>query len=226
MTPRVRGESPQDSVILNLFQDLFTNTNLPILNSKFLLLNLFMLTELADKTRKKMEDTMQSLKRDMDSISTGRASPNLLDTVKVEVYGNFMPVAQVASISVTEATTLAIQVWDRDNLRAVEKAIINSNLGFNPLVDGMTIRIMIPKLSEERRKDMVKLAKKYGEDKKIAIRNVRRDVLDDFKKKEKELAASKDQIHSFNDIIQKITDEFIKKIDDVIVLKEKDLMKV
>ena len=185
-----------------------------------------MLTELADKTRKKMEDTMQSLKRDMDSISTGRASPNLLDTVKVEVYGNFMPVAQVASISVTEATTLAIQVWDRDNLRAVEKAIINSNLGFNPLVDGMTIRIMIPKLSEERRKDMVKLAKKYGEDKKIAIRNVRRDVLDDFKKKEKELAASKDQIHSFNDIIQKITDEFIKKIDDVIVLKEKDLMKV
>lgn len=121
---------------------------------------------------------------------------------------------------------MAIQVWDRDNLRAVEKAIINSNLGFNPLVDGMTIRIMIPKLSEERRKDMVKLAKKYGEDKKIAIRNVRRDVLDDFKKKEKELAASKDQIHSFNDIIQKITDEFIKKIDDVIVLKEKDLMKV
>lgn len=185
-----------------------------------------MLTELADKTRKKMEDTMQSLKRDMDSISTGRASPNLLDTVKVEVYGNFMPVSQVASISVTEATTLSIQVWDRDNLRAVEKAIINSNLGFNPLVDGMTIRIMIPKLSEERRKDMVKLSKKYGEDKKIAIRNVRRDVLDDFKKKEKELAASKDQIHSFNDIVQKITDEFIKKIDDVIVLKEKDLMKV
>ena len=185
-----------------------------------------MLTELADKTRKKMEDTMQSLKRDMDSISTGRASPSLLDTVKVEVYGNFMPVAQVASISVPEATTLSIQVWDRDNLRAVEKAIINSNLGFNPLVDGMTIRIMIPKLSEERRKDMVKLAKKYGEDKKIAIRNVRRDVLDDFKRKEKELAASKDQIHSFNDIVQKITDEFIKKIDDVIVLKEKDLMKV
>lgn len=202
------------------------NYQLTILNSKFLLLNLFMLNELSDKTRKKMEDTMQSLKRDMDSISTGRASPNLLDAVKVEVYGSFMPVAQVASISVTEATTLSIQVWDRENLRAVEKAIINSNLGFNPLVDGMTIRIMIPKLSEERRKDMVKLAKKYGEDKKIAIRNVRRDVLDEFKRKEKELAASKDQIHSFNDIVQKITDEFIKKIDDVIALKEKDLMKV
>jgi ribosome recycling factor len=185
-----------------------------------------MINELADKTRKKMEDTMNSLKRDMDSISTGRATPNLLDPVKVEVYGSFMPLSQVASVSVPEATTLSIQVWDRENLRAVEKAIINSNLGFNPLVDGMTIRIMIPKLSEERRKEMVKLAKKYGEDKKVAVRNVRRDALDDFKKKEKELAASKDQIHSFNDIVQKITDEFIKKIDDVITAKEKELMKI
>ncbi|MES2961338.1 MAG: ribosome recycling factor [Pseudomonadota bacterium] len=185
-----------------------------------------MINELTDKTRKKMEDTMNSLKRDMDSISTGRATPNLLDPVKVEVYGSFMPLSQVASVSVPEATTLSIQVWDRENLRAVEKAIINSNLGFNPLVDGMTIRIMIPKLSEERRKEMVKLAKKYGEDKKIAVRNVRRDALDDFKKKEKELAASKDQIHSFNDIVQKITDEFIKKIDDVITAKEKELMKI
>jgi ribosome recycling factor len=185
-----------------------------------------MINELTDKTRKKMDDTMNSLKRDMDSISTGRATPNLLDTIKVEVYGNFMPISQVASISVPEATTLSIQVWDRDNLRAVEKAIINSNLGFNPLVDGMTIRIMIPKLSEERRKELVKLAKKYGEDKKIAVRNVRRDVLDEFKRREKELAASKDQIHSFNDIVQKITDEFVKKIDEVIALKEKDLMKV
>jgi ribosome recycling factor len=185
-----------------------------------------MINELTDKTRKKMEDTMNSLKRDMDSISTGRATPNLLDPVKVEVYGSFMPLSQVASVSVPEATTLSIQVWDRENLRAVEKAIINSNLGFNPLVDGMTIRIMIPKLSEERRKEMVKLAKKYGEDKKVAVRNVRRDALDDFKKKEKELAASKDQIHSFNEIVQKITDEFIKKIDDVITAKEKELMKI
>lgn len=185
-----------------------------------------MINELTEKTRKKMEDTMNSLKRDMDSISTGRATPNLLDPVKVEVYGSFMPLSQVASVSVPEATTLSIQVWDRENLRAVEKAIINSNLGFNPLVDGMTIRIMIPKLSEERRRDMVKMAKKYGEDKKIAVRNVRRDALDDFKKREKELAASKDQIHSFNDIVQKITDEFVKKIDDVIAVKEKDLMKV
>lgn len=185
-----------------------------------------MINELADKTRKKMEDTMNSLKRDMDSISTGRATPSLLDPIKVEVYGNFSPISQVASISVPEATTLSIQVWDRENLRAVEKAIINANLGFNPMVDGMTIRIMIPKLSEERRKEMVKLAKKYGEDKKVAARNVRRDVLDDFKRREKEIGASKDQIHSFNDIVQKITDEFVKKIDDTIAAKEKELMKI
>ncbi len=185
-----------------------------------------MINELADKTRKKMEDTMNSLKRDMDSISTGRATPNLLDPVKVEVYGQFMPISQLASISVPEATTLSIQVWDRENLRAVEKAIINSNLGFNPMVDGMIIRIMIPKLSEERRKDLVKLAKKYGEDKKVAARNVRRDVLDEFKRREKEIAASKDQVHSFNDIVQKITDEFVKKIDDAVAAKEVELMKI
>jgi ribosome recycling factor len=185
-----------------------------------------MINELNDKARKKMDETINSLKRDMDSISTGRATPNLLDTVKVEVYGNFMPVSQLASISVPDSATLSIQVWDRENIKAVEKAIINCNLGFNPLVEGATIRIIIPKLSEERRKDLVKLAKKYGEDKKIAVRNIRRDILDDFKKREKATAASKDQIHSFNEIIQKITDEFIKKIDDIAALKEKELMKI
>ncbi len=183
-----------------------------------------MINQLADKTRKKMEDTMGSLKRDLDSISTGRAHPNLLDAIKVEVYGSLMPISQIGSVSVPEATTLSIQVWDRENVKSLEKAIINANLGFNPLVDGMTLRINIPKLSEERRRDMVKLAKKYGEDKKVAIRNIRRDVLDEFKKHEKELG--KDQVHSFNDIVQKITDEFVKKIDDAIVVKETDLMKI
>ncbi len=183
-----------------------------------------MINDLTNKARKKMDDTMVSLKRDLDSISTGRASPNLLDHVRAEVYGALMPLSQLATISVGDATTLTIQVWDRGNVKAVEKGIINSNLGFNPMVDGQLIRIAIPKLSEERRKELVKLAKKYGEDKKIAIRNVRRDILDDFKKHEKEIG--KDQAHSFNDIIQKITDEFIKKIDDSIILKEKDLMKI
>lgn len=185
-----------------------------------------MINELTNKTRKKMEDTMNSLKRDMDSISTGRATPNLLDTVRAEVYGDLMPISQLATVSVSDASTLSIQVWDRNNVRAVEKGITTSNLGFNPSIDGMVIRINIPKLSEERRRDLVKLAKKYGEDKKIAVRNVRRDILDEFKKREKEIAASKDQIHAFNDIIQKITDEFIKKVDDMILVKEKDLMKI
>lgn len=183
-----------------------------------------MIDQLAGKARQKMDDTMNSLKRDLDSISTGRANPSLLDTIRVEVYGSFMPLAQVGSVSVPEATTLAVQVWDRENVKAVEKAIINANLGFNPMVDGTTLRIAIPKLSEERRRDLVKLAKKYGEDKKVAVRNVRRDVLDDFKKHEKELG--KDQSHSFTEIVQKITDEFVKKIDDAVLVKEKDLMKV
>ncbi len=185
-----------------------------------------MINQLADKARKKMDDTLASLKRDLDSISTGRASPNLLDTIRVEVYGQFMPISQLANVSVPEATTLSIQVWDRENVRAVEKAIVNSNLGFNPAVDGTLLRIAIPKLSEERRRDLVKLAKKYGEDKKIAIRNIRRDALDDFKKNEKEIGASKDQVHGFTDIVQKITDEFVAKVDQMVEGKEKDLMKI
>lgn len=183
-----------------------------------------MINDLANKARSKMEDTMVSLKRDFDSISTGRANPNALDPIKAEVYGDFMPLAQLATVSVSDASTLTIQVWDKANVKAVEKAIINANLGFNPMIDGQILRIIFPKLSEERRKEMVKLAKKYGEDKKVAIRNVRRDVLDDFKKHEKEVG--KDQAHSFNEIVQKITDEFIKKIDDAIIVKEKDLMKI
>lgn len=185
-----------------------------------------MIEDLANLARSKMEETMNSLKRDMDSISTGRANPALLDTVRAEVYGSLMPISQLATISVSDASTLSIQVWDRSNVKAVEKGIINSNLGFNPLLDGMVIRVLIPKLSEERRRDLVKLAKKYGEDKKVALRNIRRDILDEFKKREKEIAASKDQIHSFTDIVQKVTDEFVKKLDDLIVSKEKDLMKV
>lgn len=173
-----------------------------------------------------MEDVMSFLKKDLDSISTGRANPSLLDAVKVEAYGSFMPLLQVASVSIPDASTIMVQSWDKQMVKPIEKAIINANLGFNPMIDGQSLRISIPKLSEERRRDMVKLAKKYGEDKKIAIRNVRRDILDEFKRMEKEIAASKDQIHSFSDIIQKITDEYIKKIDDVTLAKEKELMKV
>lgn len=183
-----------------------------------------MINDLVDKSRKKMEDIMSFLKRDLDSISTGRANPALLDTVKVEAYGDFMPLLQVASISVPDASTIAVQAWDKSMVKPIEKGIIAANLGFNPMIDGQVLRISIPKLSEERRKELVKLAKKYGEDKKVAVRNARRDVLDDFKKREKEF--SKDDAHSFADIIQKLTDEYVKKIDDTILVKEKEVMKV
>ncbi|MFM2200675.1 MAG: hypothetical protein RL769_730 [Pseudomonadota bacterium] len=183
-----------------------------------------MINQLTDKLRKKMDETIQSLKRDMDSISTGRANPNLLDAIRVEVYGSLMPISQLANISVPEATTLSIQAWDKESVKAIEKAILNANLGFNPMSEGTTIRIAIPKLSEERRKDLAKLAKKYGEDKKVALRNIRRDILDEFKKNEKELG--KDQAHGFNEIVQKITDEFVAKVDETVGHKEKDLMKV
>ena len=183
-----------------------------------------MINQLTDKLRKKMDETIQSLKRDMDSISTGRANPNLLDAIRVEVYGSMMPISQLANISVPEATTLLIQAWDKESVKSIEKAILNANLGFNPMSEGTTIRIAIPKLSEERRKDLAKLAKKYGEDKKVALRNIRRDILDEFKKNEKELG--KDQAHGFSDIVQKITDEFVTKVDEMVILKEKDLMKV
>jgi ribosome recycling factor len=183
-----------------------------------------MINQLSDKLRKKMEETILSLKRDMDSISTGRANPNLLDTIRVEIYGSMMPITQLANISVPEANILSIQVWDKESIKLIEKAILNANLGFNPMSEGNTIRISIPKLSEERRKELVKLAKKYGEDKKIALRNIRRDSLDDFKKNEKEFG--KDQIHNFSDIVQKITDEFVTKVDEIILGKEKDLMKI
>jgi ribosome recycling factor len=185
-----------------------------------------MINELSTKARKKMEDIMSFLKRDLDSISTGRANPALLDTVRVEAYGDFMPLLQVASISVPDASTISVQAWDKGMVKPIEKAIINANLGFNPMIDGQVLRISVPKLSEERRRDLVKLAKKYGEDKKVAVRNSRRDVLDDFKRREKELGASKDDVHSFSDVIQKLTDEYVKKIDDAVAEKEKDLMKI
>lgn len=185
-----------------------------------------MINEFVDKAKKRMEDAIASFKRDLDGISTGRANPHILDTIKAEAYGNAMSISSLASVSVADSTTIVIQVWDKESVKAIEKAIINSNLGFNPLTDGQTIRIMVPKLSEERRKELCKLAKKYAEDKKIIIRNIRRDIIDDFKKQEKSIGASKDQIHSFGDIIQKLTDEYVKKIDHMVQAKEVDLMKV
>ena len=183
-----------------------------------------MINQLADKARKKMDDTLGSLKRDLDSISTGRASPNLLDTVRVEVYGQFMPISQLANVSVPEATTLSIQVWDRENVRAVEKAITNSNLGFNPAVDGTLLRISIPKLSEERRRDLVKLAKKYGEDKKIALRNIRRDANKALEKTTKDLSLSEDDEKKATEKVQNLLKRYEVSIQEMADKKAKEIM--
>lgn len=185
-----------------------------------------MINELKDKAQKKMEDVLTFLKRDLDSISTGRANPALLDAVKVEAYGDFMPLNQLSSVSVPDSQTISVQAWDKEMVKPIEKAIVNANLGFNPMIDGQTLRIAVPKLSEERRRELSKLAKKYGEDKKVAIRNNRRDILDEFKRGEKEAGVSQDDSHSFADIIQKLTDDYVHKIDDMVDHKEKDLMTV
>lgn len=176
------------------------------------------------KTQIAMEKAIQALKKDLNSVSTGRATPNLLDAVRVEAYGNFSPLNQVANVSVPDSSTISIQAWDKSMVSAIEKAIVAANLGFTPRVDGTIIRINVPKLTEERRKELVKLVKKYAEEKKISIRNDRRDALDEAKKRKDEF--SEDEMKRFSDKIQKLTDEFIKKIDDLITDKEKDIMKI
>jgi ribosome recycling factor len=178
--------------------------------------------ELLDQAELKMKEALDFLGKELSTIITGRANPALLDNIKVESYGSFMLINQVSNISAPDASTINIQVWDKEMVKSIEKAIMNADLGLNPMSEGQLIRISVPKLSEERRLELSKLAKKYGEAKKVQIRNVRRDHIDKFKKENKE-AGSKDDIHAFSDQLQKITDDFIAKIDDAISHKEKDL---
>ncbi|MDA9818087.1 ribosome recycling factor [Flavobacteriaceae bacterium] len=177
------------------------------------------MNDILESSENKMQLAITAFVKDLSTISTGRANSSLLDRVLVDSYGSMMPISQVANISVLDASRLSIQVWDKALVKEVEKAIINSNLGFNPIPEGQKLIINIPKLSSERRVELVKLAKKYGEDKKISIRNARRDGIDSFKKAE----PSEDQKHSFNSAIQKITDTYISKIDNMLKEKEKDI---
>ena len=151
--------------------------------------------EILTNTESLMIKAIESLKRDLGTVSTGRANPNLLDTVKVESYGSYMPLKQVANVSVSDSSTIVVQAWDKSTVPHIEKAIIAANLGLNPMADGMTIRINIPKLSEERRKELCKVVKRYGEDKKIAIRNARKDGLEAIKKIAKERKTNKNEIY-------------------------------
>lgn len=173
-----------------------------------------------------MTKGIDALKNELVKIRTGRASTALLDTVRVEAYGQQSPINQVASLSVPDAHTISIQPWDRSMLPHIEKAIKAANLGLNPANDGQMIRVPMPPLTEERRKEIVKLVKKFGEEAKVAIRNARRDAMESLKKSEKENHFSEDDRKRSEDDVQKRTDAKVKEIDTVVATKEKEVLQV
>ena len=174
----------------------------------------------------KMEKTILSYRKDLSSLRTGRANASMLDMIKVDVYGQIMPINQHASISVPEARLITIQVWDQTNIKAVDNAIQKSELGINPQIDGSVLRIRIPDLTEERRKDLIKVLKNIGEKNKVAIRNIRREANDELKNLIKDKKISEDENKSFEKNIQKITDENILNIDKISQDKEKEILQV
>lgn len=177
-------------------------------------------------TQTRMDKTLDSFKTDLSGLRAGRAHVSLLDGIMVEAYGSMTPLSQVGTVSVPDARTLSVSVWDKSIAKAVEKAIMESDLGLNPASDGQLIRIPIPPLSEERRKELLKVAGKYAEGNKVAIRNIRRDAMDEVKKLKKDGEISEDDEKRFENEIQKLTDEAVKKIDDMMAQKEKDIMQV
>ncbi len=176
--------------------------------------------------KRRMEGAANAFESDLKGLRTGRASAGLLDSVVVEVYGSKMPLSQVATVSVPEARLLSVQVWDQSNAKVVEKAITNAGLGLNPSSDGGSIRVPIPDLSEERRKELAKIASGYAEKARVAIRNVRRDGMDNLKKLEKDGDMSQDEQHTKGDEVQKLTDSFVKMVDEALSKKEKDIVEV
>ena len=176
--------------------------------------------------KRRMQGAVNALKHDLGSLRTGRASANLLDPIQVDAYGAVMPINQVATVSVPEPRLLSVQVWDRSMIHAVEKAIRDSDLGLNPLTEGQTIRLRIPEMTEQRRKEMVKVAHKYAEEARVAIRHVRRDGLDLLKKMEKDHAIGQDEEKRQADQVQKATDQFICEVDQVLASKEREILQV
>ena len=172
---------------------------------------------------RRMQGGVDSLKGDLSGLRTGRANTSLLDPVVVEVYGAMMPLNQVATVSAPEPRMLSVQVWDKSNLIAVEKGIAKSNLGLNPIIDGQTLRLPIPDLTQERRKELAKLAGEYGEKGKIAIRNVRRDGMEALKDDEKKKEISEDERKRSEDAVQKLTDSHIAEIDEVVAKKIQEI---
>ena len=164
----------------------------------------------------KMSKSLDSMKHNVNGLRTGRASPSLLDSIRVEAYGNFTPLNQVGNVSAPEARLLVVQVWDKSMIKSVEKAIREADLGLNPATDGNVVRVLIPDLTEERRRELVKKAGEYCEQAKISMRNVRRDTMDALKKLEKDKRISEDQLKTLSEKAQKITDVNTKKTDDLL----------
>ena len=174
--------------------------------------------------QRRMTGAVEALRHDLGGLRTGRASTSLLEPITVEVYGAHMPLNQVATISVPEPRMLSVQVWDRSNVGPVEKAIRSSGIGLNPISEGQTLRLPIPELTEERRKELAKLASQYAEKARIAVRNVRRDGMDGLKQDEKKHEISEDERKRLETEVQKLTDETIKEIDAVTAAKEKEIL--
>lgn len=174
----------------------------------------------------RMRASIDALKREFSGLRTGRASANLLDPVQVMVYGSRMPLNQVATVSVPEPRMISVQVWDRSNVTAVEKGIREANLGLNPIMDGQVLRLPIPTLTSDRRQELVKLAHKYAEQSKVAIRNVRREAMDLLKKLEKDGKMSQDDHRGHSEKVQELTDRLIKEVDTTVATKETEIQKV
>jgi ribosome recycling factor len=176
--------------------------------------------------QRRMDGAISSFKHDLASLRTGRASANLLDPIVVQAYGAPTPINQVASVSVPEPRMISVSVWDRSLVGAVDRAIREANLGFNPIMDGTTLRIPLPELNEQRRKELVKIAHQYGEAARVAARHVRRDGIDSLKKAEKDSTISQDEMRVSSDRVQKMTDDTISTIDSLLTEKEAEIMQV
>jgi len=174
----------------------------------------------------KMKKTIENLESELDAVRAGRANPAVLSQVQVDYYGTPTPVQQIASVSVPDPRTLVIQPWDASALKGIEKAILASELGINPQNDGRVIRLVFPQLTEERRKELAKQVKKYGEESKVAIRNIRRDAIEKFKKQQKASEITEDDYKNIEKDVQKLTDDYTKKIDDIADKKEKELFEI
>ncbi|THB64955.1 MAG: ribosome recycling factor [Desulfovibrio sp.] len=176
--------------------------------------------------KERMQKAMDSLERDLAKLRTGRASTTLVDDIRADYYGTPTPLNQIASVSVPDSRTITIQPWDKGAFGEIEKAIQKSDLGLNPVNDGVLIRISMPALTEERRKELVKVAKKYSEDAKVAVRNVRREANDTLKKMKNDKDLSEDEMHKGQDDVQKLTDDFVAKADDIAKAKEEEILEI